>query len=90
VNGAAFVSNYSCHMQSYGAGYSRYTWNHNLGYKPVLMLSVDGTGGSESEHITYSYENISNNTTLIYAYNNSINVYTLSDFRIRWIIVGQQ
>ena len=45
-----------------------WTWNHNLGYQPVLMLSVENNGNSGTatvEYINASYTNSSSSSTAI-------------------------
>ena len=37
-----------------------------------------------------SYEDTDDNTTVIRVYNNSLDIFTNADFRVRWIIVRQQ
>ena len=91
VNGAAFVTNYGQGWNYLGgATPSSYTWTHNLGYKPILMLSIDATGGDYGNYVTYAYEDTDNNNTIIRVYNNFPNTFTHAVFRVRWIIVGQQ
>ena len=90
VNGSVLMSSYSLGFSAYGLTERDYTWTHNLGYKPILMLSIDGTGGNQSNYITPSYEDIDNNTTIIKVFNSFSNTFTLANFRVRWIIVGQQ
>ena len=90
VNGSVFMANYSRGFSVKGASKTDYTWNHNLGYKPVLMLTVDQTGGRYGEYITYSYQDTDDNTTVIRVYNNYTDVFFTSEFTMRWIVVGQQ
>ena len=60
------------------AGAARWTWNHNLGYEPALLLSVEKTGGSGVvDYCSVSYEHTSPNQTRIYVRNANPNI--LSD-----------
>jgi hypothetical protein len=63
------------------------TWNHNLGYGPIVMMSTDGNGvgaGSNMERVTYTTYNNNANQTIFKLYNAS-NAAANGNFR--WIIV---
>jgi hypothetical protein len=63
------------------------TWNHNLGYGPIVMMSTDGNGvgaGSNMERVTYTTYNNNGNQTIFKLYNAS-NATANGNFR--WIIV---
>jgi len=63
------------------------TWNHNLGYGPIVMMSTDGNGvgaGSQMERVTYTTYNNNANQTIFKLYNAS-NAAANGNFR--WIIV---
>jgi hypothetical protein len=63
------------------------TWNHNLGYGPIVMMSTDGNGvgaGSQMERVTYTTYNNNANQTIFKLYNAS-NAPANGNFR--WIIV---
>jgi hypothetical protein len=64
------------------------TWNHNLGYGPIVMMSTDGNGvgaGSNMERVTYTTYNNNANQTIFKLYNAS-NATAQGNFR--WIIVN--
>ncbi|MCU0469824.1 MAG: hypothetical protein MUF58_14590 [Arcicella sp.] len=64
------------------------TWNHNLGYGPIVMMSTDGNGvgaGSQMERVTYTTYNNNANQTIFKLYNAS-NAPANGNFR--WIIVN--
>jgi hypothetical protein len=65
------------------SGTGSYTWTHNLGYQPTLMITIDQTGGGGGEFISFSYEHLSNNQTRIYYRNAG----SAASFRFRWIRV---
>lgn len=53
----------------------QYTYNHNLGYEPVFMTSIEQTGGiGYGIYINVSYENISPNQTIFYIRNSNSGV----------------
>ena len=53
MNGSAFVANHSVDWTGLaGTLSSSITWAHNLVYKPILMLSIDATGGNHGNYIT--------------------------------------
>ncbi len=63
------------------------TWNHNLGYGPIVMMSTDGNGvgaTSNMERVTYTTYNNNANQTIFKLYNAS-NASANGNFR--WIIV---
>jgi len=62
-----------------------YAWNHNLGYLPVLMISLDETGGSNMLNCTVTYNNYNLNNTQIIVRNNSI--VDNASGTVRWILV---
>jgi hypothetical protein len=63
------------------------TWNHNLGYGPIVMMSTDGNGvgaGSNMERVTYTTYNNNANQTIFKLYNASNGA---ANGNFRWIIV---
>ncbi len=63
------------------------TWNHNLGYGPIVMMSTDGNGvgaTSNMERVTYTTYNNNANQTIFKLYNAS---NTSANGNFRWIIV---
>ena len=62
-----------------------YTWTHNFGYKPVLMTSMDGTGGNYASRVVVSYTHLDNNTVRF----ELANVYiSAASGTLRWVVVG--
>jgi sugar lactone lactonase YvrE len=84
VNGSIRQVTYSNPL-SLGAGIQgHFVWQHNLGYQPTLMFSVDDTGnGGAGMYITISYEHVDNNRTNIWVRNTG----SAANFRVRWIRV---
>lgn len=64
---------------------STFSWKHNLGYQPVIMLSMDQTGGSNGEYVTMSYAHNSNDELTIYLHNNSSSLSATGN--VYWIVV---
>ncbi len=62
-----------------------YTWNHNLGYQPTLMVSIDQTGGSGGENVSVAYEHLSIITTQFWVKNTQTS--GTATVKLRWIRV---
>jgi hypothetical protein len=61
-----------------------FSWNHNLGYQPVIMLSLDQTGGDYCDFVGVSYAHDDNNNITIYLSNRSSND---ASGTVNWIVV---
>ena len=62
-----------------------FTWTHGLGFEPVLMGSIDQTGGGFADYVQWSYAHNGSTSTTFYFTNRSGNTAT---FRLRWIVVN--
>jgi hypothetical protein len=60
------------------------TWNHNLGYQPVIMISLEGS--SFAHFCTVAYAHNDNNTLTINLVNN--NTSNGANVTVRWIVVN--
>ncbi|TGE20330.1 hypothetical protein E5K00_20205 [Hymenobacter aquaticus] len=60
-------------------------WNHNLGYQPTLMLSLDQTNGTGAEYVGVSYEHVNSNTVRFWLRNTQ--TFNTATFVLRWIRV---
>jgi hypothetical protein len=60
------------------------TWNHNFGYNPIIMTSLDQTGGSFMDFCTVSSTQINSNRTDIIIRNLGGNT---ANGALRWILV---
>jgi hypothetical protein len=60
------------------------TWNHNFGYNPIIMTSLDQTGGSFMDFCTVSSTQVNSNRTDIIIRNLGGNT---ANGALRWILV---
>ncbi len=63
-----------------------YYWNHNLGYKPIIMTSLDQTNGQNCDHVGVSYSHIDDNSLYIII-NNHLLTGAYAIGTLRWIVV---
>ncbi|MEP7170775.1 MAG: hypothetical protein ABI855_15510, partial [Bacteroidota bacterium] len=84
VNGSIRQNTFSQNVIVPGGGSFNFTWNHNLGYNPIIILVKDQTGGGYLDYVEMSYANTSGNDITIYLTNNSGSDATGT---IRWILV---
>ncbi len=63
-----------------------YYWNHNLGYKPIIMTSLDQTNGQNCDYVGVSYSHIDDNSLYIII-NNHLTTGAYAIGTLRWIIV---
>jgi hypothetical protein len=61
------------------------TINHNMGYQPVLMISLDQTGGAFMDYVTYSYLHVDNNNFKITLRNHHTSNNATGT--VRWVVV---
>lgn len=70
-----------------------FTWNHNLGYRPVLMLSVqnnDPQFSATAEYIQATYSAIDQNSLEITLRNTNPNVFSANAVAcVHWLVVGR-
>ena len=66
------------------------TWTHNLGFLPVLLLSVDQTNGQDGDYIIVSYDNVNVNQTIIRARNLNTNVFRSAIVTVTAVVVGSR
>ncbi|PJJ60346.1 NHL repeat-containing protein [Hymenobacter chitinivorans] len=85
VNGTVRQSVFSNPLTLNAGVNGHFTWFHNMGYKPTLMISVDQSGGGGGEFISVSYDNIDNNSTDIWVRNAQGSGQ--ATFTLRWIVV---
>ncbi|MEI6817881.1 MAG: hypothetical protein WCL14_14840 [Bacteroidota bacterium] len=86
VNGSIRQQYYSSPQVSVSAlSSSNWTWTHNLGYQPVIILVKDQTNGFNMDYMEVSYENIDNNNTIIHMANRHTTAAAIGT--IRWIVV---
>lgn len=85
VNGSVRQSYYSQNVNVSANSSQEFTWNHNLGYTPILMMNVDqNSSGGNMENCTYtSYPIDVNNTRFVIKNTGS----TTAAGRLRWILV---
>ncbi|PJJ48742.1 hypothetical protein [Hymenobacter chitinivorans] len=62
-----------------------YDWNHGLGYRPMVIVSRDQTGGGGAEYVRVSYEHADDNLLRFWLRNGSDN--STATFVLRWIRV---
>ncbi|TGE20331.1 hypothetical protein E5K00_20210 [Hymenobacter aquaticus] len=62
-----------------------YDWNHGLGYRPMIIVGRDQTGGGSAEYVGVSYEHADNNLLRFRLRNNSD--ASTATFVLRWIRV---
>jgi hypothetical protein len=67
-----------------GNSANSYVWTHNLGYQPIIIISVDQTGGTNSEYVSFAYSHSDNNSLSISIANRNGAVATGT---VRWIVV---
>lgn len=85
VNGKVRQQHYSQAVTVPANGSHTFTWNHNLGYQPVIMLSLDQTGGGYLDYVNFSYAHNNNNSLTVYLTNRApANAATGT---VRWIVV---
>ena len=63
----------------------QYPWQHNLGYQPVIMISLDQTGGGGCDYVNFSYGHLDNNNLVIYLTNR--NASGTATGKVKWIVV---
>lgn len=85
VNGNIRVAVNSRAINIPAASTISYAWVHNLGYQPVLMLSLDQTGGGYCDFLGMSYNNDNNNQTTFWLTNRSTT--NAATGTLRWIVV---
>jgi hypothetical protein len=85
VNGNLKQSAYSQAVTVNGNGSHSFVWTHNLGYRPVLMISLDQTNGGFLDYCSVSIGHNSNNQITIYLTNRNISQATGT---VRWIVVN--
>jgi len=85
VNGSIRQAAYSQSVTVAAASVSNFVWAHNLGYQPIIMISLDQTGGSNCESVSFSYAHIDNNSLRISLRNNHSSVGASGI--VRWIVV---
>ncbi len=85
VNGSMRQSYYSQNVTISGNTSTEFTWNHNLGYSPILMMNVDQISSlGNMENCTYtSYPIDTNNTRFVIKNTGS----STASGRLRWILV---
>lgn len=84
VNGNIRQSTYSQPVSVPAGSSATYTWTHNFGYQPVIIISKDQTGGGYLDFVETSYAHVDNNTLTIYMTNRSASTATGT---LRWIVV---
>ncbi|MDO7874487.1 hypothetical protein Q5H93_07065 [Hymenobacter sp. ASUV-10] len=62
-----------------------FTWTHGLGFAPVVIGSIDQTGGGFADYVQWSYTSNGTASTTFYFTNRSGNTAT---FRLHWITVN--
>ena len=89
VNGSIRQSYYTIPVSIPAGQEITITWNHNLGYGPVVMMSTDANGFGNSgymQYCSYTTYNNNNNQTVFKLLNNSGAAPLNGNFR--WIIVN--
>ncbi len=84
VSGHVRQTTYSEPMVVPGSGVTSYTWTHNFGYQPIIMLSLDQTGGEFFDYVNVSYGHVDNNSLTIFL-GNRLGVPAIGT--VRWIVV---
>lgn len=86
VNGSIRQTTYSSGVINLSAtSIGAFDWTHGLGYQPILMLTVDQTGGTGAEYVGMSYEHLNNNTIRFRLRNHRSSAAT---FTLHWIRVN--
>ncbi|GAA4370962.1 hypothetical protein GCM10023185_45970 [Hymenobacter saemangeumensis] len=66
-----------------GGAYS-WTWTHNLGFKPLVMVTAEAINpGSSRPNAAVSYEHLDDNRVRLWLYNNGV----VMDFKIHAVII---
>ena len=91
VNGSAFVANHSVNWLAPARRWteSAMAVQRRAGASPAPYLLFRKPLRDEYTSPN-SCEDTDDNTTVIQVYNNSLDIFTNADFRVRWIIVRQQ
>jgi hypothetical protein len=85
VTGKIRQANYSQAVTIPASSNFNFTWTHNLGYQPVIMIALDQTGGGFLDYCNFSYGHNNINEVRIYLTNrNTTNAATGT---VRWIVV---
>jgi hypothetical protein len=84
VNGILKRQTFSQSITVNGNGSVSYSWVHNLGYRPVIMIVFDQTSSGYLDYCNVSYAHVNNNQLNIYVTNRNINQASGS---IKWIVV---
>jgi hypothetical protein len=85
VNGSIRQGYYSTHIDVPANNVTYVTWNHNLGYGPIVMMSTDQNGGGAyMDYCTYTTYNNSANQTVFVIRNMGGNN---ASGTFRWILV---
>ena len=85
VNGRIRQTVYSQGISVPANSNNNFVWTHNLGYQPIIMLTLDQTGGGYCDYVSYSYAHQSNNQLVINLTNR--NPSNTANGTIRWIVV---
>jgi hypothetical protein len=85
VDGNIRQKNYSINFTVASSGTVNFTWNHNLGYQPIIMTSLEQTGGQNCDYVGVSYAHINNNSLYIFLTNRHPNTSAIGT--VRWIVV---
>lgn len=86
VNGKIRQQTYSQGVTVPGLGTWAFTWTHNFGYRPVIMISLDQTGAAgymDYCHVAYGHN--SDNQLTIYLSNRNA---ATAGGTVRWIVVN--
>ena len=84
VNGNIRQTTYSQAFSVPGSSSGSFTWTHNFGYQPIIMITLDQTAGGFCDYVNTSYAHINSNQLTIFYTNR--NAATASG-TVRWIVV---
>jgi hypothetical protein len=85
VNGSIRQSYYAVPVSIAAGGATSFTWTHNLGYGPIVMMSTDQNGGGANMvDVSYTTYNNDTNQTVFLLKNNGSGTATGT---FRWILV---
>jgi len=87
VIGDVYPTAYTHAFSVAASGTGFYNWAHNRGTNLRIIGSLDQTGGSYGDYVTWSYGNINVNELFLYVVNH--HATSTADFNITWIVVGE-
>lgn len=85
VNGSVRQTAYSQSVSIAANGGTNFIWTHNLGYQPIIILTLDQTGGGYLDWCTLAYTHLDNNRIQVYIANR--NTGNAASSNVRWIVV---